>query len=575
MLRHQDELERLPVPSLAETCDLYLQLVRPLLADAEFEATRRTVADFARTDGPGEALQRRLLHFSEGKASWLEPFWDDWYLCDDTPLPVNVSPGFVLSGQGRPQVARAAGLLAAALRFKRLVDTEQLEPDRENGAPRCMREYSRILSSTRIPGVSRDRLERFPDSRHVVVARGGRLYSLHVSDEAGRPYAVRELERALEWIAHDTAPAAVPVGVLTTDRRRDWAHVRDELLRRGPPAARATLGAVESAILLLALDTDSSPREACSTEAARMVLHGTGSQRWFDKSIQLVVAPSGVAGFCMEHSGFDGASALRFARFLAAHESSAVGETTSPHHELVAERLRIEPGQPLSVAIRRSEERADALAQRTDLAIVYFGDFGRDAIVRHRLSPDAFVQMAFQLAHYAFAGGTASTYEAVDTKHFLHGRTEAMRSVSSESVALVHALRGGRASSNAPRLLSAAVARHAAVVRRCREGRGVDRHLLGLRRMLEPDEPVPALFDDPGYATLSRSVLSTSSLPSARGVEFVCFGPVVDEGFGISYTIHDESIRCVVTNFHGDAARLAEAIESGLRELYALLGHPG
>ncbi len=208
MLRFQHELERLPVPELAETCALYLQLTRPLLTDDAFTATERAVAEFVLPGGVGETLQRRLVHWSETSApeNWLEPFWDDWYLCDDTPLVVNVSPGFALTGGDRPQVARAARLLAAALELKELIATERLEPDLDDVAPRCMREYSRLFASTRIPGARRDVLKQYPGSRHVVVMHEGRVFALDVLDEEGRPYDVADLERALRLIVDDRGP---------------------------------------------------------------------------------------------------------------------------------------------------------------------------------------------------------------------------------------------------------------------------------------------------------------------------------------------------------------------------------
>jgi carnitine O-acetyltransferase len=568
MLRFQTELERLPVPKLEETCELYLRLVGPLLPEAELERTQRAVDEFLEPDGWGGILQERLLRFGETRDNWLEPFWDDWYLCDDTPLVVNVSPGFVLSGSARPQVGRAAGLLSAALRFKRLVDGEELEADLEGGRPRCMSEYPRLLASTRIPGEARDRLERHPHSRHVVVVREDRLYTLDVLDDGGRPYRSTDLERALQLVVEDAGPPGLPIGVLTTEPRRKWARVRGDELVQGAPATRVALGAVETAILLLALESGSALAQTRSAEAARLMLHGNGRGRWFDKSIQLVVAANGVAGFCMEHAGFDGSTAQRFADFLVEQESATQGpEAERP--DLAAMELAIEPTDGLLTAIERAEGNADTLIARTDLAVLDFRDFGRDTISARELSPDGFVQMAFQLAFFRLSGTVASTYESVDTKRFLHGRTEAMRCVSSESVAFVRAAAGRGAGSAS--LLRAAVAAHAATVSLCKQGRGVDRHLLGLRRMLVPDEPLPALFADTGYETLSRSVLSTSSLRGA-GSELVCFGPVVDEGFGLSYAIHDSSIRCVVTNFHGLAATFAEQLERGLREMAELVG---
>jgi carnitine O-acetyltransferase len=571
MLRFQRELERLPVPTLSETCALYLRLVSPLLADEEFAATRTAVSEFAGAGGQGEVLQERLLRWSQSPdvKNWLEPFWDDWYLCDDTPLVVNVSPGFALPGTNRPQVERAARLLAAALEFKRLVDTERLEPDLEQGRPRCMRDYSRVCSSTRIPGATRDALQQSPTSRHVVVVRDHRFFSLDVLDEEGRACAVEDLERALQEIA-DAETGSPPVGVLTTDQRRVWAQVRHEL-QRGPEPTRESLAAIETAILLLVLESGRPPPHPGSSEAVRLFLHGDARGRWFDKSIQLVVAVNGVAGFCMEHAGFDGSNALRFAELLAEGENAAPEATARPGRVVTARPLRFELTAPLTAAIEHSERRADELLGRTDLVVLDFREFGKREIVRHGLSPDGFLQMAFQLAHFTLTGETASTYESVSTKRFLHGRTEAMRCVSAESVAFVRSLRPRRRANTAVDLLRAAIANHTATAKRCQEGRGVDRHLLGLRRMVEPGEPLPSLFADKGYPTLSRSVLSTSALRSSPGVELSCFGPVVDEGFGLSYTIRDDSMCCVVSNFHGLAGAFAAELERGLLEMRALL----
>jgi carnitine O-acetyltransferase len=567
MLRFQGELERLPVPELAGSCALYLDLVRPLLAESEFESTRQAASEFVEPGGEGERLQERLLRWSQEHENWLEPFWDDWYLLDDTPLPVNVSPAFVLSGTGRRQVPRAARLLAAALRFKQLVDEERLEPDLVASAPRCMFEYSRLFASTRIPGAARDRLERHPDSRHVVVACANRFFSLDVLDEGGSPHAVEDLQRALQQIVDSADTHGVPVGVLTTGRRRLWAGVREEHLGHGP--ARDFLRAVESAILLLALDSP-APAHPRSADAARLFLEGDACGRWFDKSLQLVVAGNGVAGICMEHAGFDGSTLLRLAGFLVENEDAySLG---AAGRELASTELRFEPDAHLFAEIERAEREVDALCRRTDVAVLDFREFGRRAIVGQGLSPDGFVQMAFQLANSRLQGGPASTYESVSTKRFLHGRTEAMRSVSLESVAFVRSLgESHRRARDAEALLRAAIARHGATLTRCREGRGVERHLLGLRRMLEPDEPLPSLFADEGYSTLTRSVLSTSALPSSPGVELTCFGPVVEEGFGLSYTIHDDRMCCAVTNFDGLAGDFAAELERALTEMHALL----
>lgn len=52
-------------------------------------------------------------------------------------------------------------------------------------------------------------------------------------------------------------------------------------------------------------------------------------------------------------------------------------------------------------------------------------------------SPDAFVQMAYQATYFSLYGRIESVYEPAMTKGFLHGRTEAIRSVTPEYVNLL------------------------------------------------------------------------------------------------------------------------------------------
>ena len=53
------------------------------------------------------------------------------------------------------------------------------------------------------------------------------------------------------------------------------------------------------------------------------------------------------------------------------------------------------------------------------------------------MSPDAFVQMAYQLAHRRAKGLTGATYESIATRQYRHGRTEAMRVVTPEVLTFV------------------------------------------------------------------------------------------------------------------------------------------
>lgn len=57
-----------------------------------------------------------------------------------------------------------------------------------------------------------------------------------------------------------------------------------------------------------------------------------------------------------------------------------------------------------------------------------------------RVSPDAYIQMALQLAYYRDAGKFSLTYEASMTRLFREGRTETVRPCTIESAAWVKAM---------------------------------------------------------------------------------------------------------------------------------------
>lgn len=54
-----------------------------------------------------------------------------------------------------------------------------------------------------------------------------------------------------------------------------------------------------------------------------------------------------------------------------------------------------------------------------------------------KVSPDAFIQMALQLAYWRDQGQFSATYETASTRMFAHGRTEVIRTFSTDSRAFV------------------------------------------------------------------------------------------------------------------------------------------
>jgi len=178
--------------------------------------------------------------------------------------------------------------------------------------------------------------------------------------------------------------------------------------------------------------------------------------------------------------------------------------------------------------------------------------YGKGFIKKQKCGPDAWIQMALQLAYFRDQGVFALTYESASTRLFNEGRTETIRSASMASKEMVLLMQD--ANSKAAEKIAAlrrACNYHQATAREASCGRGVDRHLFALyvtQASLQREES-PFLKD----ALSMQYKLSTSQIPQ-RQTDFILrphgtvpmvspsggFGPVSDRGYGVAYMMADD-----------------------------------
>ncbi|CAB1338652.1 unnamed protein product [Coregonus sp. 'balchen'] len=169
------------------------------------------------------------------------------------------------------------------------------------------------------------------------------------------------------------------------------------------------------------------------------------------------------------------------------------------------------------------------------------------------MSPDAYIQVALQLAFYRCNGRLVSTYESASIRRFHEGRVDNIRSATPEALAFVKAMTDKKAS------LSAIT------------GMGIDNHLLGLREISrELQMEVPEIFTDETYVASNQFILSTSQVPTTVEM-FCCYGPVVPNGYGCCYNPQSDHLLFSVTSFHGStetcSAVFIRALDEGLVEM--------
>jgi carnitine O-acetyltransferase len=278
-----------------------------------------------------------------------------------------------------------------------------------------------------------------------------------------------------------------------------------------------------------------------------------------------------------EHCLLDGTTTAQLidAVLTASEPAAGSGATGSAKVRPVEFTLTDALKADIDAAAKEYVQYGEDTATRT----VSYPGFGSSRAKALRISPDALVQLGFQLARYRSKGFTGATYESIATRHFHHGRTEAMRVVTPEIVSFVQVMNDPRANP-ATRLaaLRRAADAHVARARECQAGDAPEQHLWELqllaRRMGVSWSS--ALYSSPGWIRMRDDYLSTSSCPSVN-VQYFGFGATSTHCIGVGYVLLPElfnvylSTPTVVTAEMMDFAdRLGEA----LTEMAGLLDAP-
>uniref|UniRef100_A0A8C4R286 carnitine O-palmitoyltransferase n=1 Tax=Eptatretus burgeri TaxID=7764 RepID=A0A8C4R286_EPTBU len=582
----QSSLPRLPPPTLHDTLTRYLESVNPLLEPEEMEQRECLARDFEKGEG------RKLQRYVQLKAWWAPNYVSDWweeyvYLRSRSPIMVNSNYYAMDLLYHKPttiQAARAANVIHFMMLYRQKLDREEIMPLMLLGTvPMCSSQWERMFNTCRLPGIETDTLQHMTDSRHLVVLHRGRYFRLYVY-HGGCLLSPRALQNQLQIILDDKSlpqPGELQLAALTAGK--SVSHGLAAFFSEG--VNRRSLDAIEKGAFFLTLDDEEQGYRledpVTSLDAfSKSLLHGNCDDRWFDKSFTVVVYRNGSMGINAEHSWADAPIMGHCYEYILAMDAVLFGYTNDGncHGSLPSgslsppQRLQWLIPQNCVSAIAQSLAEARALAADVDFHTFPFREFGKGRVKKCKTSPDAFIQLALQLAQYRDKGSFCLTYEASMTRLFREGRTETVRSCTSESLQQRLAL------------FRVASEHHQKLYRLAMTGAGIDRHLFCLyvvSRYLGVDSPfLSQVLSQPWRLSTSQTPQQQTQLLDLRTrPDYVAggggFGPVADDGYGVSYIIVGENLinfhisskfSCKETDSHRFGGRICQA----LRELINL-----
>ncbi|XP_025769391.1 carnitine O-acetyltransferase [Puma concolor] len=348
---------------------------------------------------------------------------------------------------------------------------------------------------------------------------------------------------------------------------------------------RESVRSIQKSIFTVCLDAP-VPRvseDVYRRHVAGQMLHGGGGKlnsgnRWFDKTLQFIVAEDGSCGLVYEHAAAEGPPIIALVDHVI--EFTKKPELMrSPMVPLpMPKKLRFNITPEIKSDIEKAKQNLSIMIQDLDIMVMVFHHFGKDFPKSEKLSPDAFIQMALQLAYYRIYKQACATYESASLRMFHLGRTDTIRSASVDSLTFVKAMDDSNVSEHQKvDLLRKAVQAHRAYTDQAIRGEAFDRHLLGLKlQAIEDLVSMPDIFMDTSYAIAMHFNLSTSQVPAKTDC-VMFFGPVVPDGYGVCYNPMETHINFSVSAYNScaetNAARLAHYLEKALLDMRALLQH--
>uniref|UniRef100_A0A3P8SZC2 Carnitine O-acetyltransferase a n=1 Tax=Amphiprion percula TaxID=161767 RepID=A0A3P8SZC2_AMPPE len=543
---HQTGLPSLPVPPLQQTCEHYLSLLEPIVEMEELKRTKELVEEFQKAGGVGERLQRSLEMKARNTDNWVSSTTKSiahiLYDSNRVPLVVHSNVGGVfpqMDFKDKDGQTRFVFNDRSCMFYSETLPVEYI-----GGKPMCMKQYSQMLSSCRIPGLEKDSLVFHGKSsnppKHIIVVHNSQFFVLDVYNSDGTPLTVDQLYVQLERICNSSPEInAEPVGILTTLDRDSWSKAYISLIK--DKINKDSLSTIERSICTVCLDgpMPQASDEMYNTYAGLQIMHGGGSQwnsanRWFDKTLQLIIGEEGAQGFNMSHAAADGTIFMALADYVIA--------SMKKPEKILSPVVPLPKPQKLHFNITPDIKKYIKDAKQNENKII-------------RCCP---------------------SYEAASLRTFRDGRVAAIYSTTSASAAFVKAFDDPKKKNTEKvDLLEKAMKVHRWNTGMAMGGQEVEGHLGGLRmQAVEEEISMPDVFTDISFHKFLDCRLSTSQVTSKSGC-LPCASPALLESYDMCYSLTNVDITFVVTAYHtckeNNAAQLIQVLENALLDMRALL----
>ncbi|CAH3023881.1 unnamed protein product [Porites evermanni] len=338
---------------------------------------------------------------------------------------------------GDIMIERASSLIDGLMKARDLYRSSEYTQDVMKTTALSMQWYNYVFSCSMqfFPGS----IERYKapeiNSRHIIVMIRGNMYKLDLihNDDEGREEIITksQLEKKLETIVEMDASRepSTPIAFLTSLTPSERCQ-EEQRLKCLSQRNVDNLSLLRDALFIVALDPDTSPRKA--NEAMFELHSGNFVNRWYDKSVQLVVFGNGVAGLVNNYlAGMTGTVGTNFVRIAVKNERLS-GEETEDGYEgfkiwpeaspIIWDDTNEEYFKHKTAKFIKESRTSGPFKQMSQDVFRICTGFSFESMCKdHCVTPGGPFQAGMQLALAKISGRCMSVNEVVSIRHFRFG----------------------------------------------------------------------------------------------------------------------------------------------------------
>lgn len=537
-----EKLMELPVPPLEETLERYLQWSSVYLEGDEIKELDKEIESFKR--GAGGKLQDLLnkRRKKNSSSSWLIDWWLESYLLGRGPTPIEcnfaVPVNFKNKDEGHSEFLNK--FIYSFVRVKDDFLDGKFDSVRNYfGKPLCRKQLDILKGASRVSKYERDSYHIGENPDFVTILFKNNLYRIGIKENRDKNY--REI---IEEILERSIEKPYSLSTLSFDRSGIRVVEKAKIKEKN----REYFETLENSLMNISII---DKEFTCEEEKLGYYLYLEGENSYMYKPLNFIYNLKDKELYNnSEHTFQDGLTNVEIISAVRNNYDSYTEpeEGQRPTYELVKETIT---DQDKGILKKIKGEYLERTSQYrfTSLNIPFEG------INLKGFSKDAIVQLLIQYSAKKTFNEYRGTYEAVDMKEYLRGRTECVRPVSKEAINFVETLIEG----DREELMSVyreAEEEHKKRIKDCKKGEGIDRHLFGIKSLIgELETPgdreaAKKFFSSKAYKKVTENFISTTSLGHYEHIGRAIFTPVVEGGIGVSYELSSKGIGIDISYFN-------------------------